>query len=167
MSPRIMEADSPGIASYAGGSIRKQWIYDCVRYAFDPAVTEPQRVEFAPGCCLLIPTSAIGKVGFLDERFFVYWEDTDFCVRLNRAGVPIYYLPTISILHKGAESSGGTGSPIYQKHYYSSYMQFLKKNFGFGEALATMLRLARLDWERRKFSNLSRKTRAMLSGLMR
>jgi GT2 family glycosyltransferase len=167
LSPRIMEADKPGVAGYAGGSISKSWIYQIVRHPYDPTVTVPQLVAFAPGCCLLVPASALGKVGFLDERFFVYWEDTDFCLRLNQAGIPIYYLPMTSILHKGAESSGGVLSPTFNKYYYASYMQFLKKHFGFVHAVTSMLRLTRQDWERRKFSDLTLKTRAMLSGLMR
>lgn len=167
LSPRIMEADKPGVAGYAGASIDKSWVYQIVRHPYDPAVTKPQRVAFAPGCCLLVPATALGKAGFLDERFFVYWEDTDFCLRLTQAGIPIYYLPLISILHKGAESSGGVLSPTFNKYYYASYMQFLKKHFGVGEAVTSMLRLVRQDWERGNFSDLGLKTRAMLSGLVR
>ena len=167
LSPRIMEADKPGIAGYAGASMRNSWIFEIFRHPYDPSVTEPQRVEFAPGCCLLVPAGVLAKVGFLDERFFVYWEDSDFCMRLNEAGIPIYYLPTVGILHIGAESSGGVLSPTFNRYYYSSYMQFLKKHFGMAEAVTSMLRLMRQDWQRRKFSDLGLKTRAMLSGLMR
>jgi GT2 family glycosyltransferase len=167
MCPRIMEADNPDVCSYAGGSIKKTWVYQNVPHPYDPAVTEPQRVEFAPGCCLLISASVLNKVGLLDERFFVYWEDSDFSLRLKQADIPIYYLPTVSILHKGGESSGGQFSPAYYKFFFSSYMQFLKKHFGFAHALATMLRLTRKDLERRNFTDFGVKTRAMLMGLLR
>ena len=167
MCPRIMEADQPDVCSYAGGSIKKTWVYQNVPFPYDPAITEPLRVEFAPGCCLLISAGALAKVGLLDERFFVYWEDSDFSLRLNRAGIPIYYLPTVSILHKGGESSGGQFSPTYYKFFYTSYIQFLKKHFGFPHAVATMLRLARRDWERKNFTHFGVKTRAMLMGLLR
>jgi GT2 family glycosyltransferase len=167
MCPRIMEADQPDVCSYAGGSIKKSWVYQNVPNPYDPSAAEPQRVEFAPGCCLLISASALTKVGLLDERFFVYWEDSDFSLRLNQADIPIYYLPTISILHKGGESSGGQFSPAYYKFFYASYMQFLKKHFGFSHAVATMLRLTRRDWERKNFTDFGVKTRAMLRGLLR
>ncbi|HEY2835046.1 MAG TPA: glycosyltransferase family 2 protein [Rhizomicrobium sp.] len=167
MCPRIMEADQPDVCSYAGGSIKKTWVYQNVPFPYDPAVTEPQRVEFAPGCCLLISASALAKVGLLDERFFVYWEDSDFSLRLNQAGIPIYYLPTISILHKGRESTGGQFSSTYYKLFYTSYMQFLRKHFGLSHAVATMLRLTRRDWERKNFADFGVRTRAMLLGLVR
>jgi GT2 family glycosyltransferase len=167
MSPRIMGADKPNDAHYAGGSIRRNWIYQNIHHPYDPAVTEPQRVEFAPGCCLLVPSGVLNKVGLLDERFFVYWEDSDFCHRLNQAGIPIYYLPLISILHQGGESSGGLFGPTYNKLFYCSYMQFLRKHLGFSEAVTTMLRLARQDWELGRYSDLRLKTGAMLRGLLR
>ena len=167
MSPRIMEADRPGNAFYAGGSMKKSWVFQNVGRVYDPAITEPQRVEFAPGCCLLVPASALSKIGFLDERFFVYWEDSDFCLRLSAADIPIYYLPAISLLHKGGESCGGLFGPTYTRLFYTSYSQFLKKHFGFANAVATMLRLARQDWELRRYSDLMRKTGGMLRGLLR
>jgi len=167
MSPRLMEADKPGVCGYAGGVIDRSWIFQSVSNPYDPAITEPQRAEFAWGCCLVIPARVLQKVGLLDERFFVYWEDSDFCLRLNQAGIPIYYLPTISILHKGGVSSGGLFGPTYTRFFYASYMQFLKKHFGVAHAVATMLRLARRDWENRDYSDLKLKTRAMLNGLMR
>jgi len=164
LSPRIM--DAPDVCGFAGGRIDHSWIYQSISYPYDPAVTEPQRSEFAWGCCLFIPAEVLNKVGFLDERFFVYWEDSDFCLRLNRAGIPIYYLPTVSIQHQGRESTGG-GSAIYYKLFYISYMQFLKKHFGFGHALATMLRVTRLNIESRRFEFIGVKTAAMLMGLLR
>jgi GT2 family glycosyltransferase len=165
LSPRIM--DTPDVCGFAGGSIDKNWIFESVSRPYDPAVTEPQRSEFAWGCCLFVPAEVLNKVGFLDERFFVYWEDSDFCLRLNQAGVPIYYLPGISIHHKGRESTGGGFSPAYQKLFCISHMQFLKKHFGFGHALVTMLRLMRRDLERRNFVHFGVKMGAMLRGLLR
>ena len=167
MSPRIMDAKRPDIAGYAGGGIDRSWVYQNVHYPYDPAITEPQLVEFAPGCCLLIPTSVLDRVGFLDERFFVYWEDTDFCLRLNQAGIPIYYLPTISLLHKGGESSGGLNTPAFYRLYFASYMRFMRKHFGFTHATATLLRLARKEWEQGTLPGLMLKTGAMLKGLIR
>ena len=165
LSPRIM--DAPEVCGFAGGRIDKSWIYQSVSHPYDPTISEPQRSEFAWGCCLFIPADALNKVGFLDERFFVYWEDSDFCLRLNQAGVPIYYLPRISIQHKGRESTGGGPSALYYRLFYISYMQFLKKHFGFGHALATMLRVTRLNLEGRRFDYFGVKTRAMLRGLLR
>lgn len=69
LSPRIMEADTPGVGGYAGASMRKSWIFENVRHPYDPSVTQPQLVDFAPGCCLLVPASALAKVGIPGRAF--------------------------------------------------------------------------------------------------
>src|SRR2546425_1011353 len=45
------------------------------------------RRDYADGMCMLIPTSAIRKVGLLDEEYFAYWEETDWCLRARDAGL--------------------------------------------------------------------------------
>src|SRR5688572_2018457 len=53
-----------------------------------------QKVEVAVMAAFMMPRSTIKKVGGLDERFFLYYEDVEFCRRLKKFGLPIYYLPT-------------------------------------------------------------------------
>lgn len=65
-----------------------------------------QEVEFATGCSMMISRSAVEKVGFLDEKYFMYLEDLDYSVRVARAGFKIMYQPEATIWHKNAQSSG-------------------------------------------------------------
>ncbi len=58
-----------------------------------------QKVEVVVMAALLIPRSAIDIVGPLDEKFFMYYEDVEFCRRLHRAGLPVYYYPSAKIKH--------------------------------------------------------------------
>jgi GT2 family glycosyltransferase len=60
--------------------------------------------EQAAGAFLLIRRSVLDRVGLLDERFFVYYEDVDFCLRLKQSGLRAVYRPEVAILHR----SGGT-----------------------------------------------------------
>lgn len=60
----------------------------------------PSEVDFVSGSSILIKTDVIGKVGLLDEKFFAYWEETDFCVRAARQGVKVMYAPKAKIWHK-------------------------------------------------------------------
>ena len=58
-----------------------------------------QKVDVAQMAALLIPKKTFDKVGRLDERFFFYYEDIEFCQRLKKAKLPVYYLPSAKIEH--------------------------------------------------------------------
>lgn len=74
---------------------------------------KPARREYADGVCMLIPTSAIRKVGLLDEEYFAYWEETDWCLRAREAGLRCYYIPNSRVWHKAARSQ----APDAEFHY--------------------------------------------------
>lgn len=71
-----------------------------------------REVSFATGCCLWIPMEVIRETGLLDERFFLYYEDTEYSFRLQRHGVSIYYCPKAVLYHKVGAGSGGADSPL-------------------------------------------------------
>lgn len=62
------------------------------------------RRDYADGVCMLIPASALRSVGLLDEEYFAYWEETDWCVRAREAGLRCYYIPQSRIWHKAGRS---------------------------------------------------------------
>jgi len=59
-----------------------------------------REVDYLAGCCLLIKKEVIAKVGLLDESYFCYWDETDFCVRAVRASYKVVYIPKARIWHK-------------------------------------------------------------------
>lgn len=59
---------------------------------------------YADGVCMLIPAEALRKIGLLDEQYFAYWEETDWCVRAREQGLHCYYVPLARIWHKAARS---------------------------------------------------------------
>ena len=61
----------------------------------------------------LLPRAVIERVGYLDETLFMYCEDVDYCLRLTRAGVPLWFLPDAVIHHKAGGSAGGMLSVYY------------------------------------------------------
>lgn len=100
----------------------------CEKYA--PKDKRPVEVEAVVGAAMLIPKKVFDKVGLLDERYFMYFEDLDFCRRVKRAGLKVLYLPQAEIIHhhgaSGKEIPEETrkwlteSSKIYQgflKHY--------------------------------------------------
>lgn len=71
------------------------------------------RRDYADGMCMLIPRSALEKVGLFDEQYFAYWEETDWCWRAREAGLRCYYVPQSRIWHKAERSR----SPNARFHY--------------------------------------------------
>lgn len=73
---------------------------------------EERRTFFATGCCLLLPMQVIERAGVLDERFFLYYEDTEYSFRLRELGIDIFYCPKAVMYHKVGASSRGADSPL-------------------------------------------------------
>ncbi len=71
-----------------------------------------QETDFVTGCCMLISKKALEKVGLLNERLFLYWEDVDWSLRAKRIGYKVYVDPKAYIWHKNAGSSG-SGSSLH------------------------------------------------------
>ena len=66
---------------------------------------DARRVDAATGACLFIRRAAIADVGLFDERFFVYYEETDWLIRAKRRGWRTVFLPTVEAVHASAGSS--------------------------------------------------------------
>jgi GT2 family glycosyltransferase len=60
----------------------------------------PRQVDFVTGCALMAKIAVINEVGKLDSRFFAYFEENEWCLRVVQAGYKIYHLPTARIWHK-------------------------------------------------------------------
>jgi len=95
-------------------------------YQNNAEVFEAQAVS---GSCMFIRAAVFAQVGYLDERFFAYQEDSDFCFQMRHAGWKIYFVPGASILHYGGE--GGTRVHPYRSAYewHRSYFLYYRKNF--------------------------------------
>ncbi|MEX1103866.1 MAG: glycosyltransferase family 2 protein, partial [Dehalococcoidia bacterium] len=72
-----------------------------------PGDGHPRRVGNANLSCLLVPTSAFAEVGLLDDAFFVYYDDTDFCRRLGDVGYEIWLEPASVVAHRKGATLGG------------------------------------------------------------
>ena len=65
-----------------------------------------ERTGYITGCCLLARRAVWEKVGLLDERYFIYAEDADWCLRARAAGYPLLFVPTARLWHQVSASSG-------------------------------------------------------------
>lgn len=63
----------------------------------------PRPVDFISGCAILVRRQVIEQNGGLDERFFYYWEETDWCLRALESGWKIFHIPNAKVWHKGVQ----------------------------------------------------------------
>jgi len=89
---------------------------------------EAYEVEAISGSCMFISREALDEVGLLDETFFMYGEDLDWCFRFGNAGWKVFYTPTTSIVHYKGESSK-VASWDTNTHFYRAMDIFAKKHF--------------------------------------
>jgi GT2 family glycosyltransferase len=87
----------------------------------------PFEVAFAPACCLLLQRRVFDRVGMMDEDYFVYGEDADFCWRMKEARLKIICDPGLRMMHKVSVSTGGSESDFSIYHIYRSHMIFVRK----------------------------------------
>jgi len=71
---------------------------------FFPEKKEPVQVEAVSGGAMLISKEIVERLGLLDERYFMYFEDLDYCRRAHRSGFKIYYLPSAEVVHEHGAS---------------------------------------------------------------
>jgi hypothetical protein len=118
---------------------------------------EPVPVDWLSGACLLVRRTAWEQVGLLDERFFLYWEDADWCLRFRRADWSVYYLPTASGTHLVGISRAGRrlGSVLdfhvsayryYRKHCLPSLVHPVTMVVGVGLLASLALRAVQALW---------------------
>lgn len=85
-----------------------------------------KEITFATGCLMLIPSRVMAQVGLLDETYFLYSEDTDYCQRVLLAGYKMLYTPKSVIYHKVSASTGNR-SPMQQRYMMRNNLYMIKK----------------------------------------
>lgn len=65
----------------------------------------PGETAFVSGCAMLIKKEVLKKIGFFDEKYFLYLEDVDFCQRAKKAGFKVVFVPQAKLWHLNAQSS--------------------------------------------------------------
>jgi GT2 family glycosyltransferase len=92
-----------------------------------------RKVDWVSGAAMMVRREVFEKVGLLDENFYMYWEDTDFCKRASEAGWEISYIPDAEIIHFTGRGGGRRSLSLklytmFQMHH-SAYYYFLKHHY--------------------------------------
>jgi GT2 family glycosyltransferase len=97
-----------------------------------PSTTSP--CDWASGASLLIRRAVFEAIGLLDENYFLYFEEVDFCLRARRAGWTCWYVPIAEVIHLAGQSSGVTGeqAPLGRRpdYWFAARRYYFRKHLG-------------------------------------
>ncbi len=106
---RYQKRDLGRVIWYAGGKIDWENVYGTARGVDEVdqgQYDEEGETDFATGACMFLSRMALETVGLFDERYYMYYEDTELSQRIKRAGYKVMYNPRGVVWHKVAQSSG-------------------------------------------------------------
>jgi hypothetical protein len=89
---------------------------------------KPVRVDAVVGACMMIRRTTIERIGLFDERFFLYSEELDWCLRARQAGWHVYLLPEVRVIHNLAQSSKDDPGNAFVELYRSRGL-YMNKHF--------------------------------------
>lgn len=130
LSPLILSYPAKTIW-YAGGKIdelRAVAPHFLIDEAYQPQTMTRARFTYAPTCFLMVAREVWERVGCMDERYFAYYDDTDFLHRIGQAGFLVELIPSALIYHKVGSSTGGDISHFGMYHLTRNRIYFIKKN---------------------------------------
>jgi GT2 family glycosyltransferase len=130
LSPLILSYPAKTIW-YAGGKIdelRAVAPHFLIDEVYQPQIITRARFTYAPTCFLMVARKVWDRVGCMDERYFAYYDDTDFLHRIVHAGFLVELIPSALIYHKVGSSTGGDISRFGMYHLTRNRIYFIKKN---------------------------------------
>lgn len=137
LSGKIMYYANPNTIWYAGGdlNLKNGWTRHFGVGEIDKGQYDNDKlINFATGCMWLLPRWTVEKVGLLSQDYFLYFEDTDYCMKVKQQGFDIVYCPAAKIYHKVSASSQ-KNSRIYTYYYTRNSLYFVKQ-FGTSKIIA-------------------------------
>jgi GT2 family glycosyltransferase len=125
----------PGILSEFEGSLRFGPISRLLsNYAVAPPDPEKATpVDWVVGAAMMIRQEVLEQVGLLDEEYFLYFEEVDFCFQARRAGWQTWYIPGSRVIHYVGASSGVTSTEKHGRcpsYWFESRRRYFLKNYG-------------------------------------
>jgi GT2 family glycosyltransferase len=146
---KVVYYDRPQIIHHAGGIVLP-WKGQAQNIGMgqpdEGQFNQVKKVDFVTGCSMLVDRRMIRVVGMLDEEYFVYWEDADWCVRSWQKGWEVVYAPGSIVYHRASRMLGQS-SPAKTYYRARNSLKFVKCNYQW------LLILAPIWWPRYFFFN--------------
>jgi len=124
VGPMVYHFDEPEIIQSAGGALGRNWdsVHLSQNEIDDGRFRQPAEVDWISGCAILVRWEVIAQIGMFDERFFYYWEETEWCLRARKYGWKIILAPQAKLWHKGVQRDY---QPDPSVTYYDTRNRFL------------------------------------------
>jgi hypothetical protein len=100
-----------------------------------------EETPFVTGCSMMIRSSVFDRIGILDDRYYLYLEDLDFCLRAKKAGFTLRYVPSSVLWHVNAGSSARPGN-LLQQYYITRNRLLIGRLYASGRTRVALLREA-------------------------
>jgi N-acetylglucosaminyl-diphospho-decaprenol L-rhamnosyltransferase len=140
-TPQTAAFRFPTVLSELEDTIRLGFVSTMLRRFRVPGPIEdkPHRTDWVNGASLMVRREVFADVGLMDEGFFLYFEETDFCRRVRRAGWPVWHVPASRVVHLEGQSTGVTGANLAKKrrplYWFDSRARYFRKHLGVTLAL--------------------------------
>jgi N-acetylglucosaminyl-diphospho-decaprenol L-rhamnosyltransferase len=130
-TPRPRAFRFPSLLTEADGGLRLGIVSRLLRpwSILVPTGAEPREVDWASGASMMVRRKVIEDVGALDEGFFLYFEETEFCWRARRAGFPMWYVPASRVMHLGGQSTQVTAKKAVAERLPDYWFQSRRRYF--------------------------------------
>ena len=121
----------PGVMSELENSLRLSVVSRALNrfVVAPPPPPEACAVDWVAGASMMIRREVFDAVGLLDEKYFMYFEEVDFCLRANRAGWPCWYVPASRVVHLVGQSSGVTDEKKPKKRRPAYWFESRRRYF--------------------------------------
>ncbi|HVC35768.1 MAG TPA: glycosyltransferase family 2 protein [Chloroflexota bacterium] len=121
LGPTIYYQDPAHVIWSAGGTVDRYGVSRHLHADQSEAVVSEsgQRVDYVTGCAILVKRAVVEAVGVLDERFFMYFEETEWCARARAAGFHVAHVPAARLWHKIMPTS---------RTYSRTYLYLMARN---------------------------------------
>lgn len=111
------------------------------KWVVAPPVPEiPCQTDWVPGASMIIRRAVLEQAGLIDENYFMYYEDADFCLQANRAGWICWYVPASRVVHLVGQSSGINENQVRTKrrpkYWFEARRRYFVKNHGWLYAIS-------------------------------
>ena len=105
LGPMVYHHDEPDVIQTAGGIFGPHWeIYHLSVDEKDYGqYKDPHPVDWISGCGIMVRRDVIEQVGMIDERYFYFWEETEWCLRAGKSGWLVMHVPQAKLWHKGVQ----------------------------------------------------------------
>lgn len=108
-----------------------------------PVTEEVRQVDWVAGASMIVRRQVFETAGLMDEKYFLYFEEVDFCIAAKNAGWTCWYVPESKVVHYVGQSSGVTDTKRQPKrrptYWFDSRRRFFVKNYGWSYAVMTEL----------------------------